>query len=63
MATAVSALVIYSALLFMADLSVCVDIPDFDSVVVVGGVESANRDEFLSRRLHIAGFVRASRLK
>src|SRR4030095_6719689 len=51
----------------MAHFSVLVDEPGFDSVVVIETVRSrmkpADRDQLLSRRLHITSFIRATRLQ
>src|SRR6266566_4269266 len=51
----------------MAHLSVVMDEPGFDAVEMIEAVRSrmepSDRDQLLSRRLHITSFIRAARLQ
>jgi len=43
----------------MGHLAVCEDSPNFDPVVMVGGILAADSKKFVVRRLHVSRFVQA----
>src|SRR5204863_5086744 len=47
----------------IADRSVRRDGPELDGVVMVDGIQPADLEQRLARRLHIAGFIRAAGCK